>query len=318
MQRVQLGARGPHVSRLCFGTLTMGPLQRNLSAEQGGALIAYAAAHGVDFVDTAEIYGTYPHIREALRSYPDLRICTKSYAHDEKSAADSLEKAQQELGRSYIDVFLLHEQESVHTLRGHERALRFLAQKKREGVIGAIGLSTHHVAAVRAAVGFGRDFGGLDVIHPIFNRDGLGIVDGVRSEMEEACLAAKQAGIGVFAMKPLGGGHLIAAPQTAMAYVLAHPAVDAIAVGMQSQAEIDYQLAIFAGQSPDCATRKAVDGAPRQVMVHDWCEKCGACVARCSQRAITLGEQRAEILAAKCVRCGYCATACPQFCIKVI
>ena len=74
MQRVRLGARGPVVPRLLFGTLTMGPLQRNLPVEQGAALICNAAAHGVDFVDTAEYYHTYPYIRAAMRTYPKLMV----------------------------------------------------------------------------------------------------------------------------------------------------------------------------------------------------------------------------------------------------
>ena len=318
IQRVQLGARGPWVPRLCFGTLTMGPLQRGLSPQEGARLLCAAAARGVDFVDTAEIYGTYPHIALALREYPAMTVCTKTYAHDAAGAAQALARAQEELGRRYIDIFLLHEQESEHTLRGHEGALRYFAQKKAEGVIGAIGISTHHVAAVRAAATFGRAFGGLDVVHPILNREGLGIADGTRQEMEEACQCAHDAGLGVFAMKPLGGGHLLDAPQSAFAYVLTRPYVDALAVGMQSEAEIDYNLTVCEGQAPAPAVRAACKQAPRRLMVHDWCGGCGACAARCDQQAVTVHAGRAQVDEARCVRCGYCATVCPQFCIKVI
>lgn len=318
MLRKQLGARGPVVSRLCFGTLTLGPLQRNLPAEVGAELLCYAADQGIDFVDTAELYGTYSHIAQALRQVPDLKISTKTYAHDADSAARSLEKAQEELGREYIDIFLLHEQESEHTLRGHEGALRFFAKKKQEGVIGAIGISTHCVSAVRAAATFGRAFGGLDVIHPIINREGLGIADGTRSEMEEACMLAKAEGIGILAMKVLGGGHLIDAPQSAFAYAMASPFIDAMAVGMQSHAEIDFNVAVMNGQSPDARSKNACALAPRDMLVQDWCTGCGACQARCGQRAITILDGRAQVDQEQCVRCGYCATACPQFCIKVI
>ncbi|MDR3051931.1 MAG: aldo/keto reductase [Oscillospiraceae bacterium] len=318
MRRVRLGARGPEVSRLCFGTLTMGPLQRDMSPQDGAALLCYAANRGIDFVDTAEIYGTYPHIALALRRHPQLKVCTKTYACDAAEAAKSLALAQQGIGRAYIDVFMLHEQESEHTLRGHEEALRYLAEKKREGLVGAIGISTHHVAAVRAAIRFGRNWGGLDVVHPIFNRKGLGVVDGTRADMEEACAQAKAHGMGVLAMKPLGGGHLIGAPQSAFGYVLTHPAVDAVAVGMQSTAEIDYNLAVFEGCAPAKDTRRICARAPRRAMVHDWCAGCAACVQRCDQQAIAVREGRAHIDAARCVRCGYCATVCPQFCIKII
>jgi len=318
MQRVRLGARGPEVSRLCFGTLTLGPLQRDLSVEEGAELICYAASQGIDFVDTAELYRTYPHVALALKLRPELKVSTKTYAHDADSAARALECAQEGLGREFIDVFLLHEQVSLHTLRGHEGALRYFAQRKQEGVIGAVGISTHCVAAVKAASAFGIAFGGLDVIHPLINREGLGIADGTRTEMEEACAEAKAGGIGILAMKALGGGHLIDAPQSAFAYVMAAPFIDAVAVGMQSRGEIDFNVAVWNRQSPDALARAACSQAPRQMMVHDWCAGCGACQARCAQRAISIRDGRAVVNSELCVRCGYCAADCPEFCIKVV
>ncbi|MBR0026137.1 MAG: aldo/keto reductase, partial [Clostridia bacterium] len=67
MEYRYLGNTGMLVSRLCFGTLTMGPLQRDLSAKEGAALLELAFSCGVNFLDTAEIYGTYPHVKEALK-----------------------------------------------------------------------------------------------------------------------------------------------------------------------------------------------------------------------------------------------------------
>ena len=66
-----LGDTGIQVSKLCFGTLTMSPLQKNMTVRQGAALLAYAYERGVRFLDTADLYGTYPHIREALKSAPE-------------------------------------------------------------------------------------------------------------------------------------------------------------------------------------------------------------------------------------------------------
>ena len=42
MELISLGASGLTVSRLCFGTLTMSPLQLNMPAEQGAELLLYA------------------------------------------------------------------------------------------------------------------------------------------------------------------------------------------------------------------------------------------------------------------------------------
>ena len=314
MQRVRLGARGPVVPRLLFGTLTMGPLQRNLPVEQGAALICHAAAHGVDFVDTAEYYQTYPYIRAAMRTYPKLMVCTKSYAYDVDGARRSVELAQEGIGRAYIDVFLLHEQESGHTLRGHRQAFEYYLRLREEGVIGAVGISTHHVAAVRAAT----RWPGMDVVFPIVNRRGLGIVDGTREEMERAVLSAHEAGLGVMAMKVLGGGHLIGAREEALDYALRLPGVDALALGMQSQAEIDYNIACVEGRQPDADCVRITAGAPRRLLVEDWCEGCGRCVQRCGQKALSLRDGRAVVEDARCVRCGYCAAVCPQFCLKVV
>ena len=49
MEMRSLGASGMQVSRLCFGTLTMGPMQRGFSPERGAALLTYAYARGFRF-----------------------------------------------------------------------------------------------------------------------------------------------------------------------------------------------------------------------------------------------------------------------------
>jgi diketogulonate reductase-like aldo/keto reductase len=73
-----------------------------------------------NFIDTAEMYETYEHIREAIRiSGKHPVVATKSYAYSKEGARASLEKARKELDLDVIDIFLLHEQESEHTLRGH-------------------------------------------------------------------------------------------------------------------------------------------------------------------------------------------------------
>ncbi|MCL1964111.1 MAG: aldo/keto reductase [Firmicutes bacterium] len=314
MEKICLGARGLWVTRLLFGTLTMGPLQRNLPAEEGAALLCYAAARGVNFVDTAEIYGTYPHVREALKKYPDLVVCTKSYAYDLEGAKRSVEKAQEGMGRERIDIFLLHEQESEHTLRGHAQALAHYLSLREAGVIGAVGVSTHHVAGVLAAAAWP----GLDIVFTIINERGLGIVDGGRADMERAVALARANGLGVLAMKALGGGHLIKRRESALAYALNLHGVDAVAIGMQSEAEIDYNIARFEGRAPGEACARATRDARRSLIVQDWCEGCGACVRRCGQKALALQGGKAVLHAESCVRCGYCAAVCPAFCLKVI
>ena len=309
-----LGRSGLRVSRLCYGTLTMSPLQKNMTAAQGAKLLVYAWERGVRFLDTADLYGTYPHIREALKDAPDYVISTKAYCYDRKTAQEALERAYRGTGRDYVDLFMLHEQESLYTLRGHEEALVYLAEQRDKGHIGAVGVSTHFCACVAAAPRFPM----IDVIHPLINLGGIGIQDGSREDMESAIRAARDVGIGIFAMKPLGGGHLIPSNREALAYAAGNPLLDSVAVGMQSVSEIDANVAFFEGAAGAPDKLEALKGRERHMMVHDWCEGCGKCAERCRQGAIEIMEGRARIDPSKCVFCGYCARACPQFCIKVV
>ena len=253
-------------------------------------------------------------MKEALKVKPNLVVCTKSYAYDRDGAKRSVELAQEGIGREYIDIILMHEQESEMTMRGHREAFDYYRDMRAAGVIGAIGVSTHYVNAARYAVRYPD----LDILFPIINYRGLGIVDGTREEMEQAILAAHSAGIGVLAMKALGGGHMIEQREEAFRYIHALPGIDAVAVGMQSEAEIDYNAALFSGESPSAESERKSAGANRTLIVQDWCEGCGRCAARCGQHAIRVEDGRATVNEALCVRCGYCAAVCPQFCLKVI
>ena len=315
MDQVLLGSTGISVSRLCFGTLTLGPLQASLSLDAGAALLAHAISRGLNFFDTAQLYQTYPYIREALKrsGQPGVVISTKTYAHDRPLAEEALEEARRALDRDFIDIFLLHEQESEHTLRGHREALDYLLAQKARGVIGAIGLSTHHVAGVRGAIK-----AGLDIVHPLLNLEGLGIVDGTRAEMESAVADACQSGMGIFGMKALGGGNLFRRAEDCLTYALSLPVLHSIAVGMQSVEEVDANISFFEGKGFSPAARQALSLKKRALHIDDWCEGCGACVDRCGQGALTLEEGQAVCAHQTCLLCGYCCTVCPAWAIKIV
>jgi len=310
MKKVILGKSNISVSRLCFGALTIGPLQANMSVADGGDVIAYALEQGVNFIDTAQLYRTYTHIRHALEVTQkfDTVIASKTYAYDRKSAIAAIEEARCELNRDYIDIFLLHEQENEHTLRGHREAFDYLCECKADGIIRAVGISTHHVAGVRAA----SEFDEIDVIHPMFNKTGLGIVDGTIDEMLAAIKVAVDKNIGIYAMKVLGGGNLIGDVHSALDFALNEPSIHSIAIGMQSTAEVDWNIAKFDG-----STQEQLPTRMRRLHIESWCDACGECVAACKQSALTCGEML-MVDAEKCVLCGYCAAACEGFCIKVL
>jgi aryl-alcohol dehydrogenase-like predicted oxidoreductase len=181
----------------------MGPLQAGFDPVEAGEILAFAFEKGVNFVDMAQLYGVYPYVREGLRRWgrDNIILTSKTYAYERQMALDAVDEARRALDRDVIDIFMLHEQESEHTFRGHMPALEALYDLKARGVIRAVGASTHHVAGVRAAAALG-----LDVIHPLLNVEGWGIVDGTRAQMEAAVADAHAAGIGIYIMKIFGGG----------------------------------------------------------------------------------------------------------------
>lgn len=315
MEYRELGKTGLKVSRLCFGGLVVGPLQKNLSSDEGGEVIAEAFRLGVNFIDTADLYGTYPHIRRAME-ISGIRpvIASKSYAYDREEAKKTVDRALTELGLDRIDLFLMHEQESEHTIRGHWEALEYYLELKQQGVIGAVGLSTHHIAAVRAACQVPE----IEVIHPITNIAGLGICDGTISEMLAALKEAHTLGKAIYGMKPFGGGNLLHSFRQCLEFVTSIPYLHSVALGMQSVEEVRFNVALFNDLSS--IGEKVKDYYPQNIKglhVDFWCEACGKCADRCKQRALDIKEGKLIIDHSKCVLCGYCASSCPVFALKV-
>lgn len=315
MEYRQLGATGIKVSRMCFGVLTIGPLQANLSVDEGAQVIRYALERGINFMDTAQFYQTYPYIRRALKGYRDeVYISSKSYDYSAEMMAASLEEARRELDRDVIDIFMLHEQESALTIKGHWEAYEYLLKCKDRGIIKAAGISTHTVAGVRAAAGIPE----IDVIHPLYNISGVGINDGGTAEMTAAISEAASAGKGIYSMKPLGGGNLLRKTEEAFSFVLGNNDLDAIAVGMKTMAEVDMNINLFEGKQVSTETRDKVRAIPRVLHIDSWCQGCGECVERCSAKAISLIDGKAQVDQQVCRLCGYCGPVCKEFCIKVV
>jgi len=316
MKSNPLGKTGITVSELCFGTLTFSPWQADLPPERAGELLAYAFEKGINFLDTAQYYQNYPHIRAGLkRTNREIVVATKTYAYDRPGAIHALEEARRELDRDVIDIFLLHEQESIHTIRGHKEALEVLTEAKAKGIIRAVGISTHCVAGVRGAMSMG-----LDAVHPLINLEGWGIVDGTREDMENAIRDAASWGIGIYSMKALAGGNLFRAAGEALRYAFSLPGVASRAIGMQSEEEIDANVAFCeTGSFPPQAEEK-LGKKQRKLLIEEDCIGCGSCRDRCKQKAIKLtnNQKTPQIDLKKCVLCGYCAKNCPVCAIKVI
>ncbi|MDO4733554.1 MAG: aldo/keto reductase [Bacillota bacterium] len=311
-----LGKTGISVSRICFGSLTMGPLCANLPVEQGADILYQAFLSGINFVDTAEQYQTYPYIKAALDRLEDpqrIVVSTKTYGYTDQEAAWAVEDARLALGRNQLDIFLLHEVRDVEDFQEREGAWRILQESKANGVIRAVGISTHSAAVVAWAA----EQKNIDIVHPLLNMSGIGILDGCVGDMLSAIRRAGKAGKGIFSMKALGGGALMHQARQALEWAFSQQALDAVAVGCKDSRELRTNLGWFEGREPEEAASLplldrniAFDKEPR-------CHGCGACVERCAAGAMRIGEDgSAQWEKEKCIYCGYCIAACPWFCLS--
>ena len=230
---------GLEVSELCFGTLTLGTIQTNLSPEEGAKAIRRALELGVTFFDTAQSYGSYPHLREGLAGRTDeVVIASKSRQPTYEAMQDAVEEALREMNLERIDIFHFHLVRSREDFLRREGALECLVDLREKGVIQAIGISAHAAEGVNAVL----DCDEIDVVFPIANKNGFGIVDGTLEDMLQAVKAAKDRGKGLYAMKPLGGGHLIDEIPAAINYLRGLSLFDSISVGMKTPDEVEMNV----------------------------------------------------------------------------
>ena len=319
MNKQRLGKTELFVTPIGMGVLTVGSTQLNLSFESGAEIVRYAIEKGIGFLDTAEYYRTYPHIRRALDDLsPSFStntlsrpvIVSKSLAYDYKSMERAIDDCRKALNLDQIDVFLLHEVREAPDFEQKAGAWDCLQDAKSKGWVKAIGLSTHHTDVVLEA----SKTQGIDVVFPLINIQGLGIRTGVgpgtKEDMVEAIRVASERGIGVFTMKALGGGNLVADYKQALDYVADIPGISSIMLGMGSKKDVDDAVLWAKNALPCDYTPDTVN--KRMFVDRGDCEGCSACVSRCTSKAIHLDNERIAVINnEKCVLCGYCAPVCP-------
>ena len=86
----------------------------------------------------------------------------------------------------------------------HYDALKYFIKMKEQGVLRAVGISTHTIKLFKQ---LGKCMKSMSSIRSSIKR--IGIQDGTRDEMLEAIRQAYRNGKGIYGMKPLGGGNLL-------------------------------------------------------------------------------------------------------------
>jgi aryl-alcohol dehydrogenase-like predicted oxidoreductase len=239
LEKVAFGSDGLEVSRLAFGTGTHGVRGHSDQSALGEAgladLLLQAYDHGVNFWDTADEYGTHPHVARALQSAPRDRvvILTKTMSRDGKRAAQDINRFLTELGTDVIDVVLLHAMTHQDWTDRYTDAMKALSRAKEQGKVRAVGVSCHSLAALGAAARTSW----TDVVMARINYSGVemdaapGVVEPLLAEMHAA-------GKAVFGMKVLGAGRLDNDLRGAVEYVFNLGTVHAITIGMRNRAEL--------------------------------------------------------------------------------
>ena len=247
MQQVMLGNSGIEVSRLCIGTGTVGWNGSSNQTRQLGTkglidLLCYAYDAGVRFWDTADQYGSHPHVREALRLLPrdQVVVTTKTTSRTASGVRQDVERFLDELGADYADIVLLHCLKEHDWATRYEDCMEALSACQAQGKIRAVGVSCHDFDAFKLAAATPW----VEVVLARINYAGV-LMDASPEEVIPVMDEMSARGKGIYGMKVYGAGKLLHDRRRALEFVLDLPSVDAVVLGMETRAEVDENVELM-------------------------------------------------------------------------
>jgi aryl-alcohol dehydrogenase-like predicted oxidoreductase len=235
---VTLGRTGIQTSRLAMGTGTVGSGHHSNQTALGLGGLSRLLQNGYDsglrFFDTADSYGSHPHVADALKHVDrsKVTILTKSWARTGPEMRADLDRFRRELNTDHLDIVLMHCVTEADWTTRYRSAMDALSEAKEKGIIRAHGCSCHSLEALRTAAKSEWVEVDLVRINPIgshMDADPATVV-GVIREM-------RAAGKGIVGMKILGQGDLRDRQNEAIRYALGLGALDAFTIGAESIAE---------------------------------------------------------------------------------
>jgi aryl-alcohol dehydrogenase-like predicted oxidoreductase len=218
MRHTRLGRTGLSVSRLCLGTMTFG-LQCDEAASR--AILDRAAAGGITFLDTADVYPVGGGLETVGRTEEivggwlegrrrDFVVATKcagamsarpwDRGGSRKHILDAIEGSLRRLRTDYIDLYQLHHWDPYTPI---DETLRALDDVVRAGKARYVGCSNFHAYQVARALGRSEALGlaRFDSVQPRYNLL-------FRQIERELLPLSREEGIGVIPYNPLAGGLL--------------------------------------------------------------------------------------------------------------
>jgi len=235
---VTLGRTGIQTSRLAMGTGTVGSGHHSNQTALGltglSRLLQNGYDNGLRFFDTADSYGSHPHVAEALKHVDrsKVTILTKSWARSGTEMRADLDRFRRELNTDHLDIILLHCVTEADWTTRYLSAMDALSEAKQKGIIRAHGCSCHSIEALRTAAKSEWVEVDLVRINPIGSHMDadpdtvVGVIRGMRA-----------AGKGIVGMKILGQGDLRDRQNEAIRYALGLGVLDAFTIGAESVAE---------------------------------------------------------------------------------
>lgn len=240
VEYVSLGRTGLKVSRLAVGTGTHGwahhSEQTALGLDGLAHLLRVAYDQGVNFWDSADQYGSHPHVARALQGilrqgHPrdSVVIATKTASRKGQEVTQDVERFLREVGTDVLDIVLLHGMGQHNWPERYAGAMEALSKAKEQGKVRAVGISCHDLGALSTAA----ETDWVDVVLVRINRAGVNM-DASPSKVVPVIDRLHAAGKGVYAMKALGCGQLVRDARLAVQYVLQLGTVHALAIGTSS------------------------------------------------------------------------------------
>lgn len=237
---VTLGNSGIKLSRLAMGTGTKGGRKSSNQTRQLGLdgladLYWFGYDEGVRFWDTADGYGSHPHLKKSLTRVDREKvvIMTKTRASTAEEMKADLDRFRQELGTDYLDMVLLHAVTDPEWPEKKKGAMEVLSEAREKRIVRAHGTSCHSLSALRVAAKtpwIQVDLARLNPISAHMDAD----PDTVISVLREM----KAAGKGVIGMKILGEGDLRNRVDEALQFALRQDCLECFTIGAESRQEL--------------------------------------------------------------------------------
>ncbi len=237
---VTLGNTGIKTSRLAMGTGTVGFAKHSNQTALGigglSALLLNGYDHGLRFFDTADAYGSHPHVAAALKQLPrdKVTLLTKSWSRTPQEMRADLDRYRRELGTDYLDIVLMHCVTDGNWTESYKGAMDVLSEAKQKGIIRAHGCSCHSIEALRAAAKSPWVEVDLVRINPIGSH-----MDDDPDTVVSVIRQMKASGKAIVGMKILGQGDLRSRQSQAIKYALSLNLLDAFTIGAESKSEQD-------------------------------------------------------------------------------